>query len=1006
MDIQKSYSRDVSYNYSYPVTENFEYSSITSAFESLLSIDQIYRAVMSTEAHSIKLTFKVKKLASAFKSSQDPFTSFFTYLPPALKQDLSPLQVVSTFVQDFSTEVPDFPISICIVPVSKLLSHTGRPQEIFEKEMSEGKPKIVAFEFNWDIDLTMENVAKVIKSIPGNIQSQGFLEIASLIMCSGSYYSSVCKVQENWKCCDKFMDKEPISWVKIAWMMVSGLKYPNMVVYQRVEGYKSTANFITSLDFENLIKFTRKQDQKAKLIPKNTEGLSFQELKSQEKNVATAKFGRAQVETKELYARPDSRFNYGKDDAYSLNPESRVQISDNILEDPGRKSTTPLMRKYEYTENKPSSLDARVQALSEKYSYKPNTRFDIPKAPYRKDELLDIDKYASPKNKEDSFRSLDRNEEMERIHLGTPKDRVAPPTRSFSRQEESYSKISFTPQRNMGEKIVNYTPKDQDEKAEASPYFREKFNFREKYSDLLKDKPSSTLEERNFGEGKKFREDFSDDYKGYKDERFAYRDMELKDDRGEGINREDLEYKSRDPYQRDSLNGLKGYDLGKRDLPPRSELPPRGSYKSSLEAVNRDDLLGRNYKPKLAPTEEDQGRKPLSSYEELTEKYKFLDAKEQKPKEGTYSSGQYKAEDFKSRGFAEDSPKGEGLKFKDPYQENDRPKFRDYRTQEFDTYKQQKNYSLDSQDLEESKKKDSLLEILDRNKYRDYKYPEGHDYKSELKAHELPQDDEEAYSNSENEEKPQVKNLRDNESNLYEKYRPSYPSKEDNFESDFKRPNENYTPQGTGTKLEEFRKKNREFYKPSEEKLYDYPGVKEDSFSKYKQFSTKDEKPNYNLRTLEANEEAPRRIIKPQEPDALPSVALVETSKPQETLELADWNCGKCGKAVKGSAYECGECRLINWDQFYKVKSQQHTRNKTEENSYKPAGNTDGLLKEDQGRRMYSFSDKKDDEESDWICSICKSSNKNLFFLCKSCRKPRTQAPEGGVEGRKEKITS
>lgn len=60
MDIQKSYSRDVSYNYSYPVTENFEYSSITSAFESILSIDQIHRAVMSTEAHSIKLTFKVK----------------------------------------------------------------------------------------------------------------------------------------------------------------------------------------------------------------------------------------------------------------------------------------------------------------------------------------------------------------------------------------------------------------------------------------------------------------------------------------------------------------------------------------------------------------------------------------------------------------------------------------------------------------------------------------------------------------------------------------------------------------------------------------------------------------------------------------------------------------------------------------------------------------------------------------------------------------------------------
>lgn len=60
MDIQKPYSREVSPNYSYPVTENFEYSSITSAFESLLSIDQVNRAVQSTEPHSIKLTFKVK----------------------------------------------------------------------------------------------------------------------------------------------------------------------------------------------------------------------------------------------------------------------------------------------------------------------------------------------------------------------------------------------------------------------------------------------------------------------------------------------------------------------------------------------------------------------------------------------------------------------------------------------------------------------------------------------------------------------------------------------------------------------------------------------------------------------------------------------------------------------------------------------------------------------------------------------------------------------------------
>lgn len=60
MDIQKSYSRDLSQNYSFPVTEHFEYSSITSAFDILLSIDQLTKAITSSDPHSIKLTFKVK----------------------------------------------------------------------------------------------------------------------------------------------------------------------------------------------------------------------------------------------------------------------------------------------------------------------------------------------------------------------------------------------------------------------------------------------------------------------------------------------------------------------------------------------------------------------------------------------------------------------------------------------------------------------------------------------------------------------------------------------------------------------------------------------------------------------------------------------------------------------------------------------------------------------------------------------------------------------------------
>ena len=31
-----------------------------------------------------------------------------------------------------------------------------------------------------------------------------------------------------------------------------------------------------------------------------------------------------------------------------------------------------------------------------------------------------------------------------------------------------------------------------------------------------------------------------------------------------------------------------------------------------------------------------------------------------------------------------------------------------------------------------------------------------------------------------------------------------------------------------------------------------------------------------------------------------------------------------------------------------------------------------------------------EEENNDWICKNCKISNKYLFFLCKSCRKPKT----------------
>ncbi|OMJ83812.1 hypothetical protein SteCoe_15223 [Stentor coeruleus] len=936
MDIQKPYSREISPNYSYPVTENFEYSSITSAFESLLSIDQLNRAVLSTEPQSIKLTFKVKKLASAMKSSQDAFTSFFSYIPQALKQDLTPTQVISAFIQDFTSEISDFPIALCSIHVSKLLSHTGRPQEIFEKEVPDGKAKIIVFELNWDTDATMENVSKVFKCIPGNIQSQGFMEIASLISCTSNYYSTICKNQENWKSTDKFADKEPLPWVKVAWMMISGLKYPNTIVYQRVEGYKSTANFITSLDFENLVKFSKKQDERAKIIARNTDGINAVE----NKNFGVNKFVRPNSETKEMYSRLEANYNYSKgENTYNYGIEPRVagQGTEKYVEDTGRKAQTPNMRKYDYLENKPLPTDEKLQALNEKYSFKPCSRFDLPKPPYRKEEV-GLEKANSPKNKEDSYRGWNKNDEMERIHLGSPKDKEYPQFRAFSRQEESYPKLSFTPQRNMSRDIEKFTHISPKESEEPSPYFREKLNFQDKYSDLIKDnRPVDGVEDRKpWGEGQKFREDPENNYKSRLDNRFDYKaqEIDIKDDRGEGIKREDLiEYKPRDLYK-DPLAGYKSYsDLNKNE-PIRSELPPRGAYRSNIEAITRDE----------------QVKKPLSAYEELNEKYKFLDNKDSKLREGNYLSEQYKTEDPKPRVLYEE-PQDDDYKFKDPYYEKKDRFSRDYQAPEVNEgYKAKVGF--DYKTIEEIKKKDQPLEGFDRNRVQNYKLSEK-DYRTDFKARELPQDIRENYR-QDIEINPQGTNFREYDRDPYEKYK-AYTAKND-YENQFKKPYNEFSLQNPDSKYEDYSVKAREIYKPSE---------------------------------------------------LPPSVVPLEPSRQQDSSNLTDWSCAKCSKKVQGSSYECNDCRLINWDQFYKVKSQLHCKTKTEDNVYRSQAIAETPPKEDQGRRMYSFSDNKEEENADWVCTSCNMNNKSLFFLCKSCRKPRLQSSDVGNEGRKEyKFTS
>lgn len=661
------------------------------------------------------------------------------------------------------------------------MAHTGRPQEVFEKEIPEGKSKVIGFELVWDTDVSMEKVVKVVKCIPGNIQSQGFMEIASLIICSSSYYSTVAKVQDNWKSFEKFADKDPMPWVKVAWMMVAGLKYPNFLFFQRVEGYKSSSNFITSLDFENLVKFSKKQDEKASIKVKASEKGAYVEAKPPK--IPTAKYGISR-----------NSLDSGK---VEYEPKGLVPV-DPAPEDYSRKSQTPMYKKYEFSENKPV-FDSRVGSQD----YKTDLRG---KGLFRKEETTE--KYVSPRAREDSFRSWDHNEEMERILLGSPKDKE-PQFRTFSRQEDHLTKMSYTPQRVShyeAEKVSHYSPKDQEEKVySSSPYFNEKPSYRE-----LLNKEVLPSEDKNYG---RIREDFANKYR-------PSTEVEVKQTRNyEEIGRKPEEvrvYQNEDPEE-----------------------------------------FTKNFRNKYLSSEETQKK----TTENLLDRFRS---------------------DYK------DENRGRDNKFLEEY------------------YQRKPKELISDEEYGEKPQNPPYAPFEKDNRMEKFKFrhTEENDYKGELRARDL------------------------------------------SIEKDSEKEQEN---------------KNFRFK--------DY----EDPVNKFQE--------KYRLQSENEADYRPGEFTSNYSEDLRKKPAAEPTKS-----EFSDWNCGKCNKKVQGALYECSDCRLINWDQFYKVKSLQHSRGKTEVS-------LESAPKDDSVRRLYSFSDCKD-EQGEWACSSCKVLNKNIFFLCKSCRKPRTQVKE------------
>ncbi|CAG9321035.1 unnamed protein product [Blepharisma stoltei] len=54
-------------------------------------------------------------------------------------------------------------------------------------------------------------------------------------------------------------------------------------------------------------------------------------------------------------------------------------------------------------------------------------------------------------------------------------------------------------------------------------------------------------------------------------------------------------------------------------------------------------------------------------------------------------------------------------------------------------------------------------------------------------------------------------------------------------------------------------------------------------------------------------------------------INVIDTIPTKDTSDA--WKCKKCSNSIQGNIYECPECRIINWDKFYEIKSKQ-TRNR------------------------------------------------------------------------------
>lgn len=135
-----------------------------------------------------------------------------------------------------------------------------------DKLVDEGLSKInvgnnFIIEIKWETEGNSEDIAKVLKNLPHNIQSRNQYELISVIGHNSRFYTNSIKTAEKWAIFEEFAANDNLTWLQYAWLAVSRNIRPILLFFKKKSDYNPTTQHITSMDFERLLRFVERRDE-------------------------------------------------------------------------------------------------------------------------------------------------------------------------------------------------------------------------------------------------------------------------------------------------------------------------------------------------------------------------------------------------------------------------------------------------------------------------------------------------------------------------------------------------------------------------------------------------------------------------------------------------------------------------------------------------------------------------------------------------------------------------